>query len=574
MTLNLALGSATSSLRAVQSQLALASNNIANADTEGYTTKSARKVSTVTGESGIGTGTEVDGIVSKVDARLQKSIVRATSENAATATTTDYLDQLGDVLGTLSSDETGGSTLASSLSSLQSTLTELGATPECDTLKNQAVLQLADTAADLRDSSAQVQDLRARADADIADAVDALNNDLLAIDDLNQTIVSARVRGQSTVDMEDQRMTLVNDMAEQLDISYYVDGDGAMSIYTGGQQLLNSQVHTLSYQAAGMVTSETQYPTGFDPIELNDVDITASLKSGTLAALVELRDSTLPAVQDQLDAIAVDLKDSLNALNNQGSAWPAPSTLTGTVEGLSGASLSATGTLRVAVTDEDGVVVSTSDIDLSGIGSIDELVSALDGVDGMSAAYDDDTGVVVLTADDEDTGIALSGGDVDTDDDGEGDAVSISSLLGLNDLLTGDGAEDLYVRTDIADDPTLLSVATVSDADELEVGDAGLTLNSGALAQSMADAMDDSGASTAATALVSDLATQLEAAQSAASAKETTLNTLTDTFSSKYGVNIDEESALITQLESTYSASARIVSTVKEMFESLLDAVS
>ena len=574
MTLNLALGSATSSLRAVQSQLALASNNIANADTEGYTTKSARKVSTVTGESGIGTGTEVDGIVSKVDARLQKSIVRATSENAATATTTDYLDQLGDVLGTLSSDETGGSTLASSLSSLQSTLTELAATPESDTLKNQAVLQLADTAADLRDSSAQVQDLRARADADIADAVDALNNDLLAIDDLNQTIVSARVRGQSTVDMEDQRMTLVNDMAEQLDISYYVDGDGAMSIYTGGQQLLNSQVHTLSYQAAGMVTSETQYPTGFDPIELNDVDITASLKSGTLAALVELRDSTLPAVQDQLDAIAVDLKDSLNALNNQGSAWPAPSTLTGTVEGLSGASLSATGTLRVAVTDEDGVVVSTSDIDLSGIGSIDELVSALDGVDGMSAAYDDDTGVVVLTADDEDTGIALSGGDVDTDDDGEGDAVSISSLLGLNDLLTGDGAEDLYVRTDIADDPTLLSVATVSDADELEVGDAGLTLNSGALAQSMADAIDDSGASTAATALVSDLATQLEAAQSAASAKETTLNTLTDTFSSKYGVNIDEESALITQLESTYSASARIVSTVKEMFESLLDAVS
>ena len=49
MSLTLALGSATASLRTIQSELALAANNIANADTEGYSVKSATKVNTTTG---------------------------------------------------------------------------------------------------------------------------------------------------------------------------------------------------------------------------------------------------------------------------------------------------------------------------------------------------------------------------------------------------------------------------------------------------------------------------------------------------------------------------------------------
>lgn len=553
MSLNLALSSATSSLRTIQSELAIASNNIANADTEGYTVKSGVKVSTTTGGDGIGTGVNLTVIVSKVDANLLKSIVAATSENAEAATTESYLDQLSDVLGQLSSGD-DGDTIAASLSELQSTFEELAATPESETLKTQAVLQLEDVATELRDTSAQVQDLRAQADSDIETAVASINENLHAIDDLNDAIVQAQARGQSTADLEDQRMVLVSSLSEQINISYYTDDSGAMTIYTGGQPLLNSSVHELSYQATNTVTSETVYPGGFDAITLNGADITTSIKSGSLAALVELRDETLVGVQDQLDAIANDLKDQLNEINNQGTAVPAPSSLTGSVGGLAGTdALAATGTLTVAVTNADGSAVSVTDIDLSTVSSVDDLLSQLNAISGVSASLDADGQLMVETTG-TDTGIALSGGDVG--------GKSVSSYFGLNDLLSGDGAEDLYVRKDIAADPSLLSVGKVSDD--------GLTLDAGALSQAMADAIDTDDAR----ALVAEVGALSTAAASNATAKETALTTLTDSFSSQYGVNVDEETARISELENAYAASAQVLSAVQEMFDSLLSAVS
>jgi len=557
MSLSLSLGSATSSLRAIQTQLALASSNIANADTDGYTVKSASKVATVTGGNGIGTGTEIAAIVSKVDANLLKSIVAATSGDAAASTTSDYLDRLGDALGQLSSDDTGSDSLSSTLADLVSGLEELAATPESDTLKTQAVLNLVDTAAGLRDTSAQVQSLRADADADIETAVATVNQSLEAIHAMNASITEAKARGESTADLEDQRMVLVQQLSEQMDISYFTSSDGSMTIYSGGEALLNSQVHELGYQASGTVTGETVYPGGFDAITLNGKDITGSLKSGKLAALVELRDETLPAVQDQLDDLATALKDGLNTLHNQGSSVPPPQTLTGTTDGLAATdSLSATGTLRVVVADQDGTAVTSADIDLSTLTSMDDLLNALNAVSGLSASLDSD-GKLVLSATDSATGVALSGGDVG----GE----SLSSHFGLNDLLAGNGAEDLFVRSDIAASPSLLAVGSVDTA--------GITLNAGALSQAMADAVSASDISDTASAIVSDASAKLEQAQRASASAETTLTSLTDSFSSQYGVNIDEETARISELENAYAASAQVLSTVKDMFDSLLEAV-
>ncbi|WP_096704955.1 flagellar basal body rod C-terminal domain-containing protein [Magnetospirillum sp. 15-1] len=51
------------------------------------------------------------------------------------------------------------------------------------------------------------------------------------------------------------------------------------------------------------------------------------------------------------------------------------------------------------------------------------------------------------------------------------------------------------------------------------------------------------------------------------------MTSLTDSFSSQYGVNIDEETARISELENAYAASAQVLSTVKDMFDSLLEAV-
>lgn len=548
MTIAAALSSANSSLHAIQTQLAVAASNVANADDVNYSTKTAQQSARVS--AGVGTGVDITGIASQVDAILVHNIVDASSTSAATATTANYLQRLSDSLGALSS-EGSGDTLATSLSELESTLDQLAATPESATLKSQAVTNVDDTLADLRLLSDDVTTLIADADTAIDDSVTTANDLMNQVHGLNQMIMRALADGDSTANLEDQRNAAVASLAEQMDVTYFINGDGAMNVYSGsGQVLVGSQVHELAKDG--------------DAITVNGHDIASSLKSGTLAALVELRDTTLPEVQSGLDALAVSLRDTLNAISNQGSAAPPPNTLTGTQAMSATDTFSASGTLRVAVTDDDGAVVETQDVDLSTLSNVGDLLTALNGITGLSASLDA-SGYLVLAATSTDNGVAVAGGTVG--------GQTLSGYFGLNDLVVGNDAADMTVNPALSENAGRFPVGQMSTSGTLAVGDQAVSGGSGALAQAMADAMRSADLGGDAATLVADVGTRLSSANGRAAAAQTSLNTLTDSFQSQYGVNVDEETARISELENAYSASAQVLSAVKSMFDDLLQAV-
>lgn len=561
MTLSASLSTATSSLRAIQTKLAVAASNIANADDVNYTAKTASQSSVVTGT--LGTGVQITGIDSKVSSYLVKNIVEATAENSAAQILYSYLESLSSGLGTLSSDGSGD-TLATQLSDLESALDELATTPESTTVKTQVVTDLQDSAATLQDASAQVQDLRSQADSDIADAVETVNDALHQIDDLNEAITRAQAAGESTGDLEDQRNAALQTVAEQIGITYYTGSNGAVTVYTeSGQLLVGSEVYELSFTAANGVSASDSYPSTLSGITVNGKDITSSISSGALSSLVTLRDSTLPAVQDELDTLAVTLRDTINAIANEGSASPPPNSLTGSESYSSTDALSASGTLTVAITDSDGNLVSSEDIDLSSYSTVGDLLTALNGISGLSASLDS-SGHLVLETTSSSNGVAVSGGTIGSE--------NFSGYFGLNDVLVGDSASNLEVKSELADDSTLFPVGTLSSS--LTVGEAAVTSGSGTLAQSMADALRDAEVTDTAADIVSAVATMLSSAESAATSTETSLTTLVDSFSSQYGVNTDEETALISELQNAYAASAQILSAVQSMFDDLINAVS
>ncbi len=436
MSLTVAMNAATSSLRTVQLQLSVASNNIANADTDGYTVKSATQSSVVTG--GVGSGVSVSGVVSDADPYLLRDIVAAVSEDAEAATLSDVLGRLGEAFGVVSGDdESTGTSLSGLLSDVESALDELASTPESETLKTQVVNTLDDAAAALREASATVQELRTDADVAISDSIATINDALTGIDDLNEDIRLAKLSGQSTAGLEDQRMTQLQTLAAEIDVAYFIDDTGTMRVYTGsGQTLVDSRAHLLEHDSVATASATTT----FDAITVNGKDITASLRSGTLAALVTLRDETLPTVQGSLDSLATDLRDTLNTT--------AGSTL----------------------------------------------------LDGTSAA-------------------------------------------------------DLSVSDTLRDDPSTLPVATMSEASAL------------------ADALRAADATGQAGDLLSEIGLRIDHADAQSTSKETTLSTLTSRFSSAYGVNLDEESARITELENAYAAASQVISAIQSMFDALLEAV-
>lgn len=588
MSLDIARSIAFSGLSAASVQISVTSSNISNADTAGYTRKSANQSSSVTG--GVGTGVTVTGITSTVDKLLLKSLVSADSELGAANTTNDYLSSLEKLYGSVSSsdDTSSGTSLANSIASLESALSSLASTPGSASLQSNVISMLDDVASQLRETSSGIQKLRSDADQDISSAIDDVNSDLKQIADLNDAIKQTAATGQSTADLEDQRNTALQDLASKMNVSYFTASNGDLQVYTTtGQALVDSSAHTISYTAAAKVTASTTYAagsssSGFSAITVNGVDITSQITGGDIGALIKLRDDTLPDAQSQLDQMATQLSSAMNGVSNSASSVPAPTSLTGTTAVTSSSALSATGTVRIAVTDQSGSLVSYGDLDLSSYATVGDLVTAINGISGVSASVDAD-GHLSISATGSGNGVAINQMTSAVGSSGEG----FSQYFGLNDLVTGASAADIAVNSKILSGTDELQLATLDSASSLTVGSNVLSSGSATVVNAFYDALTGShtfsstgglAATTGsladyASAIVSDVSSKASQASTNYTAKETAQSTYANSLSSQSGVNLDEESANLTALQNKYSAASALIQAINSMYSALLTAV-
>src|SRR3546814_1613015 len=72
------------------------------------------------------------------------------------------------------------------------------------------------------------------------------------------------------------------------------------------------------------MTANETYPGTISGITINGTatDITADITTGKLGALIQMRDEQLPAMSDQLDQLAAQLRDQVNQVNNRGAKTP------------------------------------------------------------------------------------------------------------------------------------------------------------------------------------------------------------------------------------------------------------
>jgi flagellar hook-associated protein 1 FlgK len=356
-----------------------------------------------------------------------------------------------------------------------------------------------------------------------------------------------------------------------------------MQIYTSsGQTLLGGQVHELDYQALGTVTESTTYTagssSGFSGITVDGTDVTSQITSGEIGALITQRDDTLPAAQSQLNELASNLISALNSISNQGTASTPAATLTSTATVSSSEAFSGTGTVRIAVTDASGDLVSYDDLDLSSYTTVGALASAINGISGLSASINS-SGHLVISATDSSDGVAINEmtSSVGSSDEG------FSDYFGLNDLLTGTDASDIAVRSDILSNSGLIPTSQLSSASTLTTGDSVIeggttvaddlyTALTGSTSFAAAGGLGATSTSFSnyAADIVSTIAEASSTASSAYTTKETTQSTLSSTMSSETGVNVDQETALLTSLENQYSAASQVLSAISKMFDELI----
>lgn len=584
MSLDIARLIAFSGISATELQISVASSNISNADTAGYTVKTANQSSSVTG--GVGTGVTITGITSNVDKLLLKSLVGATSDLGAADTTDSYMSQLSQLFGSAASSGTSttGTSLANSLASLESALSSLASTPSSVSLQAAAVSALGNVATQLRDTSSGIQTLRSNADKDIGSAVTTVNSDLTQISSLNTQIKKMAATGQSTADLEDQRNSALQDLSQYMNVSYYTASNGDMQVYSqSGQALVDSQAHTLSYTTSANVSAGTT----FSGITVNGVDITSQITSGKIGALVTLRDTTLPAEQTQLDQLATKLKSALNSVSNGATSVPAPTSMTGTTSVTGSTPISGSGSVRIAVTSSSGSLVSYEDIPLTGLSTVQDLVDKINSYNsatpplGVTASITN--GALTLTSTTSGDGVSIN--DMTSSFGGTG----FSSYFGMNDIVTGTSAANFAVSTSLLNGITALPTDTLDGSATLSLSPAGQVLSPGSatIVNDFSDALTGStsfasagglSATTGsfadyASAIVANVANKSAQASTDNTAKATAQSSYANAMSSQSGVNIDEETAKVSALQNKYTAASQLISVIDAMFASLVSAM-
>ena len=572
MSLGFALDMTMRGLMSTTSRLQLVSQNITNAGKAGYTRKEGSDSYVTTNAGTVPVKTNVVG---STDRYLTKGVVSDVSSMGYYKSISEIMNYYAAQLGTTD----GSTTMSGYVNDIYSALQQLSVSPE--TLANKTeVVQLASNLSDsLRNLSQDIQELREQAEQKISDQVQNVNDLVDKIYAINSKIIPGQTADAQMAEFEDQRMAAIEELAQITDIQYYFNSQNQVQIYTAnGQPLLQSEPKHLSYTPTTSINSSTT----FQPILLNGVDISATLKTGTLAGNIAVRDTLLADEQGKLDEFANVLKDQLNAVVNKGSSLPPRTTMTGTLQGLTAASpLSATGTLRVAIVDNSGILQNYSDLNLAGMTTVGDLLTALNGIPNVSASLTAD-GSLKIDSTLSGSGVALNEMDSSVGPDNKG----ASFYFGMQDLLTGNNATFIDVTDFYKSNPNTLPTGALNSG-TITAGDNVVTRGDGSISLAMANVFkanvpfDAAGNFSAQNntlsryieSVIADGATKAKLADTQYETADAIYSQSKEALNNKSGVNVDEETTKMLELQNHYEASARMISTIRDMFQALLNAV-
>lgn len=345
--LNGALSIALSALAVSQQEIATTSNNVANANTPGYSRQ--RPVVTAgdpvtVGSLTFGTGVVLQKIESLRDPILEIQLNQATQQQSQLDTSLGQLQQLQ----TQFANTTSG--IGADISNFFNSLQQLAPDPSNLALRQSVLTAAGKLAIDFNNTAQGLQTQRSNVDLNVVQSVTAVNTLTAQIASVNQQISSLQGADQNAGTLVDTQTSLIRQLSGLIDVSVIPTDQGITLATSNGTTLVSgSKSFALSTQQAG----------GVQHIFSGTQDITGSLTGGSLAGLIQIRDHEVPDLGTSLDQLAAGLATNLNAANAQGTD----------LNGAAGGNLfvpppvdsvGAAATLRVNITDP-ALIAASSD---------------------------------------------------------------------------------------------------------------------------------------------------------------------------------------------------------------------
>lgn len=550
-------------LNAASLGLQVTGNNIANANSPDYIRQrlvQSPQPGYRQGDVILGLGVRIDGVQQVIDQFLGERMRSATSDVASSDAQADAYAKLESVI-----NELGDRDLSTSLTDFFGSLQDVLNQPESLSVRNVAI-QKGQTLSDaIRRLDGQVRSLHQNVNDQIKGVAGEINTLLVEVAKLNVQITTLEGGGVSRSDavgLRDRRGAALSRLAELTDIKAVEQPTGDVTVYSGGDFLVSLGIYR-QVQTVTEVVDNLQVTR----IEVAEINSPIRTSGGKLGGLVAARDNVLGGFLAGLNDVSRTLIHEFNKVHTSGQGLTGFQQLTSerrvanSESALDAAGLSftpTTGLLQVQIYHQQTGRQSTTDIhiDLNGLDadtSLQTLAAQLDAIDGLGATITTD-GRLSLTADSAQTSFAFAN-----------DSSGVLSALGINTFFSGEGAQDIGVNAVLKGDASKLAVSqggVGEDADNAERLASFLTTPlAGQGNLSLAVLYDR---------LTSSVAIGSQSTSAAADGFRSFQQTLEAQHLSISGVNIDEEAVRMIQYQRAFQASAKVISTVNELLETLL----
>jgi flagellar hook-associated protein 1 FlgK len=307
---------ASRALRAQQTLVDIANQNIANANTPGYSRQTGVLSQTlaypipVVRQSGapgqLGTGVEVKEINRSRDTFADYQMRNQLSSQGRWDARTAVLTQLEAVV-----NEPSTSGLSSLMTKYFSAWQDVANSP-ADSSVRANLVESGKALADAFQNTAQVLNQQQQdQDVQVSLTVTSVNDYAQRVANLNEQISQVETSGMKANDLRDQRDLLLDKLSSLVKFTSVESSEGSVSIYVGNHQLVDrDQVHAMGIDASSgknqpVWTDTTPNP----PVQLAD---------GKLQGIMQARDTIVQNRIDGLNGQAARLMESINSVHAAG----------------------------------------------------------------------------------------------------------------------------------------------------------------------------------------------------------------------------------------------------------------
>lgn len=306
-----ALNAARTSLEVNQKSIEVVGNNISNVNTEGYSRQQAvfeTYPAINFGDFFIGQGVAIADISRQHDVFIERQIKDKAIDFGYQDALTRPLSELEQVFNITEGN------LTTDIDNFFDSLQELTADPSDLVQRNNVILQGDVLSTSFNNTVNDLNTIKENINNTLLSELDTVNAQLEEIAGLNDRIYSIEVRGQTANTARDQRDTILKDLATTIGATSYENDNGMVSVaLPGGLPLVSGN----------MAMSITPVTNGADlDLELNAGGTTRTLLNSNLGGeflgMVEMRDTFITELNEDLDKLAYELSVQVNLQHQAG----------------------------------------------------------------------------------------------------------------------------------------------------------------------------------------------------------------------------------------------------------------